>query len=226
VFLNQSFLFCRGFSVLPKLRVLIPGFFATKTSDNQIYTKFLTKFGLSGNRKNFKSFERKWITVYLFHTFSAPTTVSHRPELVTRVDKLLPSSLIKKPSSKLITLKLPKLTATSTTRMKTGSRGKTQCFTNVDYHVKWYCEHYFIFKFIFIRRKRCVLALSTLSLFTSLMCKPSERVTTTYHTYIRTFMYRQEWASVFFLPEEAKQQPTWWHTYKYSHTQHIKKRRT
>jgi hypothetical protein len=64
VFLNQSCSFCKKNVVLPKLRVLIPGFFATETSEYQIYTKFLTKFRLSGNRRNFRSFRWKWITVY------------------------------------------------------------------------------------------------------------------------------------------------------------------
>jgi hypothetical protein len=46
--------------VLPKLRVLIPGFFVTETSEYQIHRKFR----LSGNRINFRSFGLKLITVY------------------------------------------------------------------------------------------------------------------------------------------------------------------
>jgi hypothetical protein len=59
VFENRSFVFCCCFAnnfffVQPKLRVLIPGFFATKTSEYQIHTQFLTKFRLSGSRRNLK----------------------------------------------------------------------------------------------------------------------------------------------------------------------------
>jgi hypothetical protein len=62
LFLNQSCSFCKYFFfVLPKLRVLIPGLFATETSEYQIHTKFLTKFRLlSGNRRNSRIFGRKW----------------------------------------------------------------------------------------------------------------------------------------------------------------------
>jgi hypothetical protein len=60
VFLNQSCSFCKEiFFVLPKLRLLIPGFFVTETSEYQIHTKFLTKFRLSRsrlNRRNSRSF--------------------------------------------------------------------------------------------------------------------------------------------------------------------------
>jgi hypothetical protein len=59
VFLKQSCSFYKDFFVLPKLRALIPGFFATETSEHQIHTKFLTKFRLSANRRNSRSFVRK-----------------------------------------------------------------------------------------------------------------------------------------------------------------------
>jgi hypothetical protein len=60
VFLDQSCSFCKEFFfVLPKLRELIPRFFATETSEYQIYTKFLTKLRLCGNRRNSRSFGRK-----------------------------------------------------------------------------------------------------------------------------------------------------------------------
>jgi hypothetical protein len=60
VILNQSCSFYKEYSfVLPKLRVLIPGFFATETSKYQIHTKFLAKFRLSENRRNSRSFVRK-----------------------------------------------------------------------------------------------------------------------------------------------------------------------
>jgi hypothetical protein len=57
IFLKQSFSFCKQiFFVLPILRVLIPKFFATETLEYQIHAKFLTKFRLSGNRRNSRSF--------------------------------------------------------------------------------------------------------------------------------------------------------------------------
>jgi hypothetical protein len=55
VFLNQSSSFCKDF-------------FSSESSEYQIHTKFRTKFRLSGNRRNSRSFGRKLITVYKIFT--------------------------------------------------------------------------------------------------------------------------------------------------------------
>jgi hypothetical protein len=50
VFLNENCSFCSEF-------------FCDETSEYQIHTKFLTKYWLSENRRNSRSFRRKWNTV-------------------------------------------------------------------------------------------------------------------------------------------------------------------